>query len=442
MAMNDEKTNRVNFTAGRVNSFTCPAGKNEAYLWDIKATGFGIRAYASGKKSYIFQAAVNGKTKRSVIGPVDAWDIDTARQESNRLRMLADKGVAPSDEKRQRHSEALEIEAEQKRQMITLEQLWSVYVEANRSRWGDKHYNDHSKLIQPPGVPCGRGLTGRSKAGPLWSLRTARIAELTAEKLESWLNKEKESRPGSAAHAYRLLFACLTWCEESVEYTGLINIHNLKSKNLRRSVPKMKARSDVLSREQLPVWFKEMRRIPNQVIAAFTQVLLMTGCRRAELVNLKWTDVDFHWLTLTVRDKATSKGQELGSRTIPMTPYVTHLISALPRRNQWVFSSLYGTSGQLVEPRKSINPALLAAGLEGLTLHGLRRSFATLSEWCEAPAGIVAQIMGHKPSAIAEKHYKHRPIDLLRVWMDRIEVWMLEQGLVDYKVDTDIIHLV
>ena len=54
----------------------------------------------------------------------------------------------------------------------------------------------------------------------------------------------------------------------------------------------------------------------------------------------------------------------------------------------------------------------------------MRRSFGTLSEWVECPVGVVAQIMGHKPSAIAEKHYRRRPLDLLRMW----HVWILEQA--------------
>ena len=62
------------------------------------------------------------------------------------------------------------------------------------------------------------------------------------------------------------------------------------------------------------------------------------------------------------------------------------------------------------------------------TLHGLRRSFASLTEWLEVPAGVVAQIMGHKPSATAEKHYKRRPLDLLRVHHEKIEAWILEQA--------------
>jgi integrase len=68
------------------------------------------------------------------------------------------------------------------------------------------------------------------------------------------------------------------------------------------------------------------------------------------------------------------------------------------------------------------------AGLDGLTLHGLRRSFASLTEWLEIPAGVVAQIQGHKPSATAEKHYKRRPLDLLRLHHERIEAWVLEQA--------------
>ena len=44
------------------------------------------------------------------------------------------------------------------------------------------------------------------------------------------------------------------------------------------------------------------------------------------------------------------------------------------------------------------------------------------------PAGIAAQIQGHKPSATAEKHYRRRPLDLLRSWHQKAEAWMLEQA--------------
>lgn len=36
--------------------------------------------------------------------------------------------------------------------------------------------------------------------------------------------------------------------------------------------------------------------------------------------------------------------------------------------------------------------------------------------------------MGRKPSATAEKHYRRRPLDLLRQWHTQIEGWILQQA--------------
>ena len=86
----------------------------------------------------------------------------------------------------------------------------------------------------------------------------------------------------------------------------------------------------------------------------------------------------------------------------------------------------------MVIPRNPHNDACRVAGIENLTVHGLRRSFKSLTEWLEVPVGVVAQIQGHKPSATAEKHYTVRPLDLLRVHHERIEAWILEQAVVQY----------
>ena len=82
--------------------------------------------------------------------------------------------------------------------------------------------------------------------------------------------------------------------------------------------------------------------------------------------------------------------------------------------------------------------------LPHVTLHGLRRTFASLAEWVEMPAGIVAQIMGHKPNATAERHYIRRPLELLAVWRGKYEAWILEQaGIVfDAEQGKQGLHLV
>lgn len=53
--------------------------------------------------------------------------------------------------------------------------------------------------------------------------------------------------------------------------------------------------------------------------------------------------------------------------------------------------------------------ACKVAGLDGLTLHGLRCLFKSLTEWLEVPVGVVDQIQGHKPSATADWRFK-RPL--------------------------------
>jgi integrase len=141
------------------------------------------------------------------------------------------------------------------------------------------------------------------------------------------------------------------------------------------------------------------------------------------MLELRWDDVDGHWRSLTIRDKVE------GERTIPLTPYVAHLLDSLPRRrgNPWVFSSPVVKGGHMHPPTDAHRRACTSVGLE-VSFHGLRRSFKSLTEWLEVPVGVVAQIQGHKPSATAEKHYTQRPLDLLRVHHERIEAWILEQA--------------
>ena len=244
--------------------------------------------------------------------------------------------------------------------------------------------------------------------------------------MRAWLKDEALTRPTFARLAFSLLRAFLNWCSDRPEYRAYVHVGACASRLTRDELPKKAAKDDCLQREQLPLWFEHVRKLRNPVHSAYLQALLLTGARREELAPLKWDDVDFQWKSLTIKDKVE------GSRTIPLTPFVASLLAALPRRNEWVFSSPAAASGRLMEPRIGHNKALTAAGLPSLSLHGLRRSFGTLAEWVEVPAGVVAQIMGHKPSATAEKHYRRRPLDLLRMWHVKIEAWILEQAGIEF----------
>lgn len=439
---------KVNFTAKRVQEHSCPEGKAQAFLWDAASPGLGLRATANGAKAYIFQGKIHGQTVRMTIGDPRSWDIDKAQEEARSLQKLIDAGKDPREARAEARTAHEAKRAAARRKDVTLGDAWTAYIATRRGKWSERHYQDHVRLADRGDREWKRGKT---IAAPLAALLDDRLSDLTRERIAEWLEKEAESRPTSAALSFRLLRAFARWCEDQAAYKGLVSLDAFSSRISREHVPKPKTKDDCLQREQLPAWFAAVRGISNPVISAYLQGLLITGARREELGGMRWDDVDFRWGSLTIRDKVE------GERTIPLPPYLASLLLDLKRRNDtppnveklremkargekwepspWVFSSPSSANGRLAEPRNAHAKALVIAGLPHVSLHGLRRSFGTLCEWVEMPSGISAQIMGHKPSALAEKHYRRRPLDLLRMWHTKIEAWMLEQAGIEFSAE-------
>jgi integrase len=257
-----------------------------------------------------------------------------------------------------------------------------------------------------------------------------KLSELTPERVKSWLKKENQDRPTTTAKAFRLLRTFVGWCGEHPDYQGIVNPEVCTQKRVRQEVAKSNAKAaDTMQREQLAAWIQAVRAIGNPVSSAYLQAVLLTGARRDEVLSLKWADVDFTWHSLTIADKVE------GLRVIPLPPYLASLLAGLPRRQDkegkpipWVFSSLTAASRRIQDPRLQLDKACMVAGIPKVTIHGLRRTFKNMAEWAELPAGVTAQLMGHKPSAIAERHYTSRPLDLLRAWHCKLEAWILEQA--------------
>ena len=420
---------KVAFTAGRVAAFKCPAAKTQAFLWDATQPGLGLRVTAAGKPSYVFQSVFQGRTVRVTIGGPEAWSIPQAQERARELQRQIDEGRDPRAVKAAATAADVAKREADKGQGVTVAKAWATYIEERRPHWGDLHHRDHIDKAKPGGLPSGRRGGGKqlTRPGPLAPLMPLALRDLDATTIEAWAAKEGQTRPSSARLAWRLLTVFLTWCSEHPAYASLLPDKNPgKTRKARESLGKPATKSDVLQREQLAAWFTHVRQLSNPTIAAVLQVMLLTGARPGEVLAMRWDDLDTQWKGLTIRDKVE------GLRIIPATPYVLHLLATLPRRNEWVFSSPTSASGCLTEPNNPHTRACVAAGLPGLTLHGLRRSFSSLTEWLEVPAGVVAQIQGHKPSATAEKHYKVRPLELLRVHHERIEAWILEQAGVPF----------
>ena len=457
------KTKRKELTPATVRRLEKPTNGRPVYVFDTNPKHLCVRVTPAGAKTYVY-AGKFGKTPfRISIGATDVWNLDDARREARRLQVIVDNGNDPrqvkADEqeakdaaKRAKEVHAAAQETKKARESVTVGEAWAQYL-ANPPKkegktWGARHLLDHKKLMLPERIK-GEGDKARTlTAGVLASLAPLPLSALTSERIGAWLEEETQRRATQAALAFRLLRAFLNWCNERDEYKGIADPDACARKVSRKHLPKAGVKHDSLQREQLRLWFDAVRRIPNPTISAYLQGLLITGARRNELAALCWDDVDFQWNSLTIHDKVE------GERTIPLTPYFASLLRVLKRRNDaaptvrrlktlneqgrawepspWVFSSPTSESGKLEEPSIAHRKAVAAAGLPPVSLHGLRRSFGSLSEWCEVPVGVVAQIQGHKPSATAEKHYRVRPIDLLTKWHSIIEAWMLEQAGMDF----------
>lgn len=456
---------RIKLTRASVDRATCPPGKSQTLYRDTEQRGLALRVTASGAKSFVFESKLGGKTIRMTIGPAsmpirsprDSAGRPTAQgadAEAIRLADLIRQGIDPRADKAlqiaRQQEERAAAKASRLRHTLTGLDAWAVYVEERREQWSKRNHADHLRMVAAGGQARKRSREKVTVPGPLRSLLAHPLAEIDASAVEEWVSREARTRPARAALGFRLLRAFVNWCAEHPDYRTIVQTDACRGRRTREKLPKPAARDDALQREQLAAWFAEVRKL-SPVQAAYLQALLLTGARREELAGLRWEDVDFRWGSLRIRDKVE------GERTVPLTPYVASLLRdlqarnamppAVPRRlradpdteaarrewkpSPWVFASRAAKGGRIQEPRAAHVRALTAAGLPHLTLHGLRRSFGTLAEWVECPVGIVAQIQGHKPSAIAEKHYRVRPLDLLRLWHERIEAWILAEAGID-----------
>lgn len=420
----------INFTATRVQDFQCPDGKVQEFLWDTGSHGLGL-CVSKTSRTYVFQSRLGGKSFRMKIGKTTSWRLADARTYANELQVMVDKGIDPRQAKEKQHAAAkAEQEAQERaaaRDAVTLGDVWTVYLTARKPKWSDGHYANHVNLASPGGTTKKRG-KGLTVEGPLASLLSVPLASLTSDKITHWLDTESTKRATNAAQSFRILRALANWAKDIPAYRDLIPSDTFTSRRVQESVPKSEAKEgDSLERDQLKPWFAAVRQMDNSVFSTYLQGLLITGARRNELAALQWTDVDFQRNKMEIHDKVE------GTRTIPLTPYLSSLLSALPRDNEWVFSSKNSESGHIVAPTKAHQSALRTAGLSHVSIHGLRRTFITLADWLNPPSGLVAQIVGHKPSAVAEKFYKRRSIDFLREWHVKIEAWILTEAGIEWN---------
>lgn len=408
--------------------------EDQYLVYDVNNEGFGVLVNPGGSKSYFYQGRIGGvgEPKRRKLGTPKTLTLQQAIDKAKDYAELFRSGVDPKRLQAEQVAKNQDYTKKSKREQMTFGEAMAVYIEARsptndlsdkQKRWSKNTLLDHKKACRPYLVD---DPTKKYKKAPFAALWHYPLSELTPEVIKEWIKEESKTRPTKAGQAHRMYRAFVNWCEEDKRYENLIPDKSATAKAVKSEVQQSRSSKTSLQRQQLATWFNLVfEHVPSPAHAAVLQCILLNGSRPQEMMSLKWSDVDFRWDTITIIDKV-----DQWERVIPLTPYVKKLMLDLPRVNEYVFGSLRSAEGYVVRS-PTYEEAIRKSSLPNITPKALRKSFSTLSEWLALPDGIESQIIGHRPSATAEKHYKDRSIDLLRFWHMKIELFILREAKID-----------
>lgn len=389
-------------------------------VWDEKFTGLGVLVSPKGSKSFVYQSRVGSKQKRITLGKYPLMSLQDAIDRASEVSKQMVLGIDPKQAKNAQLEKNKQIELSKKQEKITFGQAFTKYFHTKKHNWSDNYIKDHIISAKPY---LSEDIKDGYTSGCLAHLWHVPLGQLTPEFIEAWAINENKKRKTRMALSYRIYRAFVNWANERSEYQGLIPHNSATAKIVTSSIAKVGRDKYSLQRQQLKQWFATIEQI-HPVHAKALVCMLLNGSRPEEMLSLTWDKVDFEWDTITIIDKV-----DQWERVIPLTPYVKHLLQGLPKISEFIFAT--PSSSTHVILGKSYRHAVASANLPPLPPKAMRKSFSNLSEWVSVPYGVVKQIMGHRPSATDEKHYKDRPIDLLRHWHTIIEYFILTEAGVD-----------
>ena len=250
--------NPTRFTKPLVPRLTCPTGKTEAFHWDAALPGFGLRAYASGRRQWIAQYRDGtGRTRRAAFGDVKTVELDDAREAARQLLSKVELGADPQADRKAA------------RQAVRVAQLVEAYLADAGRRLKprslvevQRHLNNHAKpLHQDAAVLVGRADVVRLLDG---------IA--------------RSGGPVAANRVRSSLSAMWMWGLRSGTVTG---------ENPVAYVPKPgteASRERVLADAELAlIWQATGKDHDHDRIV---RLLLLTGARREEVGGIGWSEIE------------------------------------------------------------------------------------------------------------------------------------------------------
>ncbi len=334
-------------------------GAAEYTVRDTKTTGLGVRIKPSGYRTWVYHGNVAGSPRRHSLGPVSLKTVEDARRECLELQLREQAGE-PS-------VKAVKVAVPKFRDFV--EEEWKT------ARYG------HFKLSTRKGVDY------PLKTQLLPKFGTVPLDRITRSRVNRWFDQYSRSAPGGANHALVILSGILN----HAIVCGHITMNPARGvrRNPRRKMTRFLSREEICRLHAVLDACVSERPVKAPT-ADIIRLLLLTGCRRGEIVNLQWREVGKDILELI--------DSKTGSRTVFLSPKAKAVIDRQPRSDSpWVFPTPFNRE----KPRSVDSVDRLwrivrkQAGIEDVRLHDLRHSVASQAVLEGIPLPVVARLLGH-----------------------------------------------
>ncbi len=327
---------------------------------DSELKGFGVRILPSGARRFFVHSQHEGKRLWKIIGDADSIDLDEARRQAAGLLAVIRRDEAPS---------------------LPEDRIFEAVAEEVFSRYG-RHWKPRTmevnrKYLRNQILPWFGGMN---------------IADITKQDVRRWFASLRAT-PVSADRSAPILSVIM----RQAELYGYRPEGSNPCTGIRRY--RRKGRERFLSEQ-------ELRRLgavldthegEHPCPVAFIRLLLLTGCRKSEILTLAWSD--YRERRLFLRDSKT------GPRTVWLSSLACAVLDGLPRQGEWVFPS----------PRKqgAASATVLdifwrrvreEADIQDVRLHDCRHTYASIAIMVGESVTTTARLLGHNDAQTTLKY--------------------------------------
>ncbi len=365
-----------------------PVGGREAVYWDTELSGFGVRVYPSGSKVFLVQTRAGGKSRRMTVGRHGLISAERARRKAAKLIADIKAGNEPDAVNGASRRDAGPTVAEV----------------------AERYMTEHVAVrCKPATMRHCRHILDRHLLPALGNLRLGELGRERVAALQYALHETPAMANKAVDMLSRLFHMAELWgvAPEGGNPCRFVRKYKERPRERFLSDGEFQRLGRVLCEVQ-----SEGKVYPSAV-AAF-RLLMLTGCRRNEILTLRWEDVDLGAGELRLRDAKT------GARSVALSPSARSVLEGLPRQqdNPWVMPG--AKPGQHYSNLNNAWAVVRSrAGLDDVRIHDLRHSFASRALALGESLPMIGKLLGHRKVQTTAR-YAHLARDSVKVAAARV----------------------